>query len=196
MSEFFFEEDASHMVKFQNKHKVWAINGGIPDFLCVTPIGNNILIDVKSIRTTSEWHDPETIRLKTYRNMLEFSKTKILDKSEWNVSDYKVLIVGFKLRLDRDRMMLSEKKCIVPFGLLYEPAVGPLGYAYTPVTFVKHADDVLIDIHFAKVYDDECYVCGEDIDEDNYFTLQDEKRIGAVFNRIRDYFEQNMYLNE
>jgi len=35
VSEFFFEEDASHMVKFQNKHRVWLINGGIPDFLCV-----------------------------------------------------------------------------------------------------------------------------------------------------------------
>ena len=32
--ECFFEEDASDFVKFQNKHKVWLINGGIPDFLC------------------------------------------------------------------------------------------------------------------------------------------------------------------
>jgi len=34
VSEYFFEEDASKWVKFQNKHKVWLINGGIPDFLC------------------------------------------------------------------------------------------------------------------------------------------------------------------
>ena len=35
VSEFFFEEDASSLVKFQNKHRVWLENGGIPDFLCV-----------------------------------------------------------------------------------------------------------------------------------------------------------------
>jgi hypothetical protein len=34
VSEYFFEEDASEWVKFQNKHKVWLVNGGIPDFLC------------------------------------------------------------------------------------------------------------------------------------------------------------------
>ena len=34
VKECFFEEDASDFVKFQNKHKVWLINGGIPDFLC------------------------------------------------------------------------------------------------------------------------------------------------------------------
>ena len=168
----------------------------LPDFLFVTPVGNNILIDVKGIRKTSEWHDPEAMRFKSYANMLQLSKSKILDKSEWNAFDYKVLIVGYKLRLDRDTLMLSEKKCIVPFGLLYEPSRTPAGYTYAPVTFVKHADDEFIDIHFAKVNDDECYVCGEDIDADNYFTMQDEKRIASVFNRIRDYFEQNVYLNE
>ena len=35
VSEFFFEEDASSLVKFQNKHRVWLDNGGIPDFLCI-----------------------------------------------------------------------------------------------------------------------------------------------------------------
>ena len=30
----FFEEDATEFVKFQNKHKVWKENGGIPLFLC------------------------------------------------------------------------------------------------------------------------------------------------------------------
>ena len=35
ISEFFFEEDASSLVKFQNKHRVWLENGGIPDFLCI-----------------------------------------------------------------------------------------------------------------------------------------------------------------
>ena len=34
IKECFFEEDASDFVKFQNKHKVWLVNGGIPDFLC------------------------------------------------------------------------------------------------------------------------------------------------------------------
>ena len=34
VSEFFFEEDASSLVKFQNKHRVWLENGGVPDFLC------------------------------------------------------------------------------------------------------------------------------------------------------------------
>ena len=35
VSEFFFEEDAAHLVRFQNKHRVWLENGGIPDFLCI-----------------------------------------------------------------------------------------------------------------------------------------------------------------
>ena len=29
----FFEEDAHKIVKFQNKNKVWQVNGGIPRFL-------------------------------------------------------------------------------------------------------------------------------------------------------------------
>ena len=33
VKECFFEEDASDFVKFQNKHKVWEHNGGIPKFL-------------------------------------------------------------------------------------------------------------------------------------------------------------------
>ena len=33
ISECFFEEDAHKLVKFQNKHKVWQRNGGIPKFL-------------------------------------------------------------------------------------------------------------------------------------------------------------------
>tara|TARA_Y100001973_G_C5207098_1_gene342330 strand:- start:5370 stop:5570 length:201 start_codon:yes stop_codon:yes gene_type:complete len=33
VGEFFFEEDAKKIVDFQNKNQVWAINGGIPDFL-------------------------------------------------------------------------------------------------------------------------------------------------------------------
>ena len=33
LAEFFFEEDAFNLVKFQNKNKVWQINGGIPKFL-------------------------------------------------------------------------------------------------------------------------------------------------------------------
>ena len=33
VAEFFFEEDAFNLVKFQNKHKVWQPNGGIPKFL-------------------------------------------------------------------------------------------------------------------------------------------------------------------
>ena len=30
---YFFEEDADRLVKFQNKHRVWELNGGIPKFL-------------------------------------------------------------------------------------------------------------------------------------------------------------------
>ena len=33
ISECFFEEDAHKLVKFQNKHKVWQLNGGVPKFL-------------------------------------------------------------------------------------------------------------------------------------------------------------------
>ena len=33
IAEHFFEEDARKLVKFQNKHKVWQVNGGIPKFL-------------------------------------------------------------------------------------------------------------------------------------------------------------------
>ena len=33
VAEFFFEEDAFNLVKFQNKNKVWQVNGGIPKFL-------------------------------------------------------------------------------------------------------------------------------------------------------------------
>ena len=32
--EMFFEEDAQKLVQFQNKHKVWQENGGVPSFLC------------------------------------------------------------------------------------------------------------------------------------------------------------------
>ena len=34
--EYFFEEDAQKLVKFQNKNKVWESNGGIPKFLHIT----------------------------------------------------------------------------------------------------------------------------------------------------------------
>ena len=33
VGEYFFEEDAHKLVKFQNKNKVWQVNGGIPRFL-------------------------------------------------------------------------------------------------------------------------------------------------------------------
>tara|TARA_Y100000114_G_C11715678_1_gene305822 strand:- start:534 stop:791 length:258 start_codon:yes stop_codon:yes gene_type:complete len=33
VGEYFFEEDAHQLVKFQNKNKVWQNNGGIPKFL-------------------------------------------------------------------------------------------------------------------------------------------------------------------
>jgi len=35
IQEFFFEEDAKKIVDFQNKNQVWAINGGVPDFLTI-----------------------------------------------------------------------------------------------------------------------------------------------------------------
>ena len=34
VSEFFFEEDAEKLAKFQNKNKVWQENGGIVKHLC------------------------------------------------------------------------------------------------------------------------------------------------------------------
>ena len=34
VSEFFFEEDADKLAKFQNKNKVWQENGGIVKHLC------------------------------------------------------------------------------------------------------------------------------------------------------------------
>jgi hypothetical protein len=36
IAEFFFEEDAHRIVKFQNKHKVWKQEGGIPKFLHIS----------------------------------------------------------------------------------------------------------------------------------------------------------------
>ena len=36
IAEFFFEEDAHKLVKFQNKHKVWNLEGGIPKFLHIS----------------------------------------------------------------------------------------------------------------------------------------------------------------
>ena len=33
VAEYFFEEDAQKLADFQNKHKVWQMNGGIPQFL-------------------------------------------------------------------------------------------------------------------------------------------------------------------
>jgi len=33
VAKYFFEEDAENLAKFQNKHKVWQENGGIPSFL-------------------------------------------------------------------------------------------------------------------------------------------------------------------
>ena len=35
IGEYFFEEDAKQIVDFQNKNQVWAINGGVPDFLSI-----------------------------------------------------------------------------------------------------------------------------------------------------------------
>ena len=33
IKDFFFEKDARALVRFQNKHRVWQDNGGIPHFL-------------------------------------------------------------------------------------------------------------------------------------------------------------------
>ena len=33
IAEYFFEEDAQKLADFQNKHRVWQENGGIPKFL-------------------------------------------------------------------------------------------------------------------------------------------------------------------
>lgn len=35
VAEFFFEEDAHKVVKFQNKFKTWKLEGGIPKFLYI-----------------------------------------------------------------------------------------------------------------------------------------------------------------
>ena len=34
VKDFFFEKDARSLVRFQNKERVWEVNGGIPQFLC------------------------------------------------------------------------------------------------------------------------------------------------------------------
>ena len=36
VAEYFFEEDAHKLVKFQNKYKVWDLEGGIPKFLYIS----------------------------------------------------------------------------------------------------------------------------------------------------------------
>jgi hypothetical protein len=36
VAEYFFEEDAHKLVKFQNKHKTWLLEGGIPKFLYIS----------------------------------------------------------------------------------------------------------------------------------------------------------------
>tara|TARA_Y100001972_G_scaffold109047_1_gene139572 strand:+ start:83 stop:346 length:264 start_codon:yes stop_codon:yes gene_type:complete len=36
VAEYFFEEDAQKLADFQNKHRVWELNGGIPSFLWIT----------------------------------------------------------------------------------------------------------------------------------------------------------------
>ena len=36
IAEFFFEEDAHKLVKFQNKNKTWNLEGGIPKFLYIS----------------------------------------------------------------------------------------------------------------------------------------------------------------
>ena len=33
IAQYFFEEDAEYLADFQNKHRVWQENGGIPKFL-------------------------------------------------------------------------------------------------------------------------------------------------------------------
>ena len=33
VGKYFFEEDAQNLAQFQNKHRVWQENGGIPKFL-------------------------------------------------------------------------------------------------------------------------------------------------------------------
>ena len=36
IGEYFFEEDAHKLVKFQNKNKTWNLEGGIPKFLYIS----------------------------------------------------------------------------------------------------------------------------------------------------------------
>ena len=33
VGKYFFEDDANELANFQNKHRVWQVNGGIPKFL-------------------------------------------------------------------------------------------------------------------------------------------------------------------
>lgn len=35
IAEYFFEEDAQKLADFQNKHRVWQNNGGVPSFLYI-----------------------------------------------------------------------------------------------------------------------------------------------------------------
>jgi hypothetical protein len=38
IAHYFFEEDADKLVKFQNKNRVWEMNGGVPKFLWINNI--------------------------------------------------------------------------------------------------------------------------------------------------------------
>jgi len=40
VGKYFFEDDAQSLADFQNKHKVWQPNGGIPRFLWNYPLGS------------------------------------------------------------------------------------------------------------------------------------------------------------
>jgi hypothetical protein len=171
----------------------------VPDFLMLAPSGNNILIDVKGVRTSEIWHNPIQHKHDVYREFLINSKERILNKSEWNKHDYKILIVGFKLRFDRDSLMLSEKKSILPFGLLYEPADNDVGYTSHPVYFIKHIEPMNnISFGFAELGCDqhnECVICGKEVSEENFITLREEKIISSIFNQTHRFFESNEYLD-
>jgi len=41
ISEYFFEEDARKLADFQNEHKIWQNNGGVPPFLCLNYMSKN-----------------------------------------------------------------------------------------------------------------------------------------------------------
>ena len=74
VAEFFFEEDAFNLVKFQNKNKVWQNNGGIPKFLWTrvwTYKYNKQLIYMDDLNKFMEYMREKCLVLKVLQHKIE-----------------------------------------------------------------------------------------------------------------------------